>query len=463
MSHIRYTPEQADVLDQIAANDGIVLVKAGAGSGKSFMARRTAIELKVKSGLYTAFNKAIVEEGVEKFAGTPVMCKTLHALAYKYAKPEKPIKEFSYKCIEENIVYPEKRKIIDAINDFFVSSSSCMYDFMEEYFKDHPRMSYMATLATKYIEGMAEGTVNPTFNFMLKSLHLLMLEGEVVIEVDLMIMDEINDVTAVALEIFKLVKAPKKLGLGESHQAIYEFLNLVDGFEELKDEATTMHLTQSYRCSEDVAERIENKMRSVMCKDFRFKGTDKPVLNGETLYCTMTNAAIVDHIQERLEQGKSFTLLRKPADIFAAPLAVLAASRGKKPFQDKYAFLVDAFDEYTRQSHHKSYFAYLKAEVDDVEINSAVSLLAKMKGKGVNLYEVYKEAKEVRPDPKYTISTVFTSKGLEFENVWIADDLNSNFTLACDGELDDDEALIAKRCYYVAASRCGRNLENSVL
>lgn len=463
MPEIKYTPEQADVLDHMLENNGITLVEAGAGCGKSFMSRRIVQELPIKSGIYTAFNKAIVEEGVDRFYGTPIECKTLHALAYRYAKPEMPIQSFSYKCVSERLIYSEKRKIIDALDTFFVSSSTCMYDYFEEYFKDHPRKSYMVEIAASYVDGMANGKTNPTFNFLLKSFHLMLVEEIVEVKVDIVILDEINDVTAVALEIFKLIKADKKLGLGETNQAIYEFLNLVNGFELLKDQATTLRFTQSYRCSVDVAQRIENKMRKVMNKDFRFKGTDKPVTNGKTLYCTLTNAMIVDKIQRRLEEGKSFTLLRKPSDIFAAPLAVLSASTGKVPYQSKYAFLVDVFEEFKTQNLHKTYFKFLLKEVNDEEINNAVKLLQRLSSEGINLFSLYKEAKEAKPDKNYTISTVFTSKGLEFETVYIADDLNTKFDTACRGELGDEEAVTAMRCYYVAASRCGVNLQNSLL
>jgi superfamily I DNA/RNA helicase len=447
----------------MVTEDGIMLVEAGAGTGKSFMSRQIIKELHIRSGIYTAFNKAIVEEGVNRFAGTPIECKTLHALAYRYVKPSMPIKTFSYKCIEEKITYSEKRRIIEVLDTFFVSASTCMYEYFYEEFKNHPRAKFMATLAEKYVQSMADGDTNPTFNFLLKSLHLMMVEGTVEIKVDIVILDEINDVTAVSLEIFRLIKAPKKLGLGETNQAIYEFLNLVNGFEVLKNEATIKKFTQSYRCSVSVAQRIENKMRKVLDDTFRFIGTDKPVTNNKTLYCTLTNAAIVDQIQRRLEEGKSFTLLRKPADIFAAPLAVLSASQGKKPYQSKFEYLLDVFEDYKAQDHYKTYFKFLIAELDDEEINNAVKLLMRLSSENINLYEVYKDCKNVLPDKYYTISTVFTSKGLEYETVYIADDLNRRFIKACEGELIPSETLTAIRCYYVATSRCGVNLYNALL
>lgn len=460
---IRYTPEQADLLDLVKEQNGIVLVEAGAGTGKSFMSRRIVEELKPKSGIYTAFNKAIVEEGVNRFYGTPIECKTFHALAYRYINPKMPIESFTYKCIAEKLTYPEKRKIIDTIDEFFVSSSTCMDDYFDTSFKNHPRSKFMSDTCANYVNKMVEGEVNPTFNFLLKYFHLMLVEKTVEIKIDLLILDEINDVTAVSLEIFKLIDANKKIGLGETHQAIYGFLKLVNGFEELKDVATTLKLTQSYRCSEQIAKRINDKMSSVLDPNFKFVGTDTPVKNGLTLYCTNTNAMIVDAIYERLSVGKSFKLLRKPAEIFAAPLAVLSASQGKKPYQRKYEYLVDLFEDYKAQDKHKNYFKYLQEVLDDDEISNAIRLLMKLKTKNVNLFSIYKEAKEAKQDNSYTIATVFTSKGLEFEEVYIADDLNRHFTDACEGKLDTEAAITAMRCYYVACSRAGNVLKNSIL
>lgn len=462
---VRYTPEQADVMDWITENDGILLIEAGAGCGKTFIAKQVVETLKPKSGIYTAFNRAIVEEGKERFKETAIQCKTFHSLAYKYVNPKLPIEPLTYRCItgKFHLTYSEKRLVIDTIDKFFVSSSTCMYDFFEEELKDNSKCTTLAKICSDFVIKMAEDEINPTFNFMLKSLHLMLVEKTVNINVAIVILDEINDVTAVSLEIFKLINAPKKLGLGETHQAIYEFLNLVNGFEELADCATTMKLTQSYRCSTNIAKAIQKKMRKYLSPDFTFAGTDNPVANGLTLVCTLTNALIVDAIYERLLTGKGFTLLRKPAEIFAAPLAVLTASKGKKPYQARYNFLLDLFEEYQQQNKHKSYFKHLQAELDDDEINNAIKLLMKLNSKNVNLFSLYKDAKNATVDPTYTISTAFTSKGLEFEKVIISDDLNSNFTSAINGEFDTATATTSMRCYYVACSRSGKYLQNSVL
>lgn len=459
---IKYTPEQADVMDHISEKDGILLVHAGAGTGKTFMAKQVVKELQPAKGLYTAFNKAIVEEGKGRFKGTNMECKTLHALAYKYVQPG-DISDISYSCIKEKIAYARKFELIQGINNFYVSASTDMYEFFEEYYDvDNQNRAMLIKLSIKYIEMMLDGSIQPTFNFLLKYFHLMLVEQSIDCKYDLVILDEINDTTAVALEIFKLIEAPKKLGLGETNQAIYEFLNLVDGFEELEG-VPVINLTQSFRCSSTIAAKIQNVMRRDVSEDFTFVGTDEPVENGRELYVTRTNAAIIHEIVNCLEARKGFKLLRKISEIFAYPMAIISAGNGKKVYQKKYRFLEEEYENWQEtRSRSKGWWEHLLEYVDDPETKSAVNLLATLKRRNWNLFDVYNKAKEMPADLTYTIATVFTSKGLEFEHVVICDDLNAAIQNIIDeGGIQSHDDLVAYRCYYVACSRAGKNLHNA--
>lgn len=463
MSIIKYTPEQADIMDDVVDLEGILLVSAGAGTGKSFIAEQIARSLKPKRGLYTAFNKAIVKEGIKRFEGTRMECRTMHSLAYGFSNPNnRQIEDLTYSCITENITYSKKSSIIKGIDMFFVSSSTDMYEFFDEYFEHEVDKERLSELCVKYIELMINGKISPTFNFLLKYFHLALVEGATDIKYDLVILDEINDTTAVVLEIFKLLNAPKKIGLGESHQAIYQFLNLVDGFEELKD-ASVKNLTHSWRCSEGIAKKIESFYRREADKSFKFIGTSEPVENGKDLYCTLTNASIIDRISVCLKINKQFTLLRRPEDIFACPLALTTANSGREPYQKKYKFLAKEYEYYQDQpAGNKSFFHYLLDHVDDVEISNGVRLLMKFRKEGINIFDIYKRTKNAKSDEKYTIATVFTSKGLEFERVYIANDLNNNIErIRENGGIKSLEDLVGYRCYYVACSRAGKQLINA--
>ena len=470
MTLIKYTPEQHEILDWFAEpqeiipeyNGAVLLVEAGAGSGKSFMAERVVAQEKPKKALYTAFNKAIVQEGKARFKGTSVDCNTFHSLAYQNIKPKKDINDLTYTSIKEKLSYSDKYAVIDAINLFFVSASTDMYEFFDNHFEAHEKHVLLAETSVKYVEKMIEGKIDPSFNFLLKYFHLMLVNNEIELYYDIVILDEINDVTAVALEIFKLIKAPKKLGLGETNQAIYDFLNLVNGFEEL-DKAHVLRLTQSFRCSVLIAKRIEKFMKEGVNKNFKFLGTEEPVKNKNTLYCTLTNSKIIQHIADRLAAHKGFHLLRNISEIFAYPLAIISAGRGKKVYQKRYRFLEEEYQNYTESRKAKqSFLQHLLEHVDDQETKSAVNLLMTLQKRNLNIFSLYEEAKAAEVDATYTIATVFTSKGLEYETVYIADDLNNKIeSIKNNGGIKSRDDLIAYRCYYVAASRCGFDLQNA--
>jgi len=461
MTFKKFTPEQYEMVDWMQENDGILLVEAGPGTGKSFMSREVTEVLAPKTCLYTAFNKAIVEEGVARFRGLNVVCKTMHALAWAFVRPKK-INDISYKCITENITYKQKAQVIDAIDRFYLSASTDMYEFMEEFFTEKHELK-LIDISVKYIEKMIAKEIDPTFSFLLKYFHLCLLDGSATCEYDLVILDEINDTTAVVLEIFKLINAPKKLGLGETNQAIYDFMHLVNGFEVLADEATILPLTQSFRCSENIAKKIQQFMRNDVNPNFKFIGTDEPVRNGKYLYCTATNGMIIKAIHEALQAGNGFHLLRKISEIFAYPMDIATAGRGKKVYHRKHAFLEDEYHEYEKiKRKGYSWLAHLLECVADQETKTAVNLMLSLNRKNVNLFDLYNQAKNADVDLDYTIATVFTAKGLEFETVHIADDLNARIKKIRDeGGIQNHDDLVAFRCYYVAVSRCGVDLINA--
>jgi len=458
MTHKKLTKEQVAVVEYMESpeNTGILLVSAVAGSGKSYLSRVVVDTLKPRSALYTAFNKAIVEEGIDRFEGTEVECKTLHALAYRYVQPKAGIEALAYTCITEDLTYPQKASIIEGIDKFFVSASTDMAEFFNTIFEED-----LADIAESYVQKMIDEKIKPSFGFLLKYFHLMLVEDNSICEYDLVILDEINDTTAVALEIFKSIKAPKKLGLGEPTQAIYQFLNLVDGFSALKG-AKVLPLSKSFRCSKRIAERVEEFVHTYVDTDFKFTGSSTPIRNGKTAYITLTNAYVIQALSDRLRLGKGFTLLRKASEIFAYPLALVSAASGKEVYQKQYKFLNNEFDNYQRSSKKGTFYNYLTEVVQDKQMESAISLLGSLRMAKINIFDLYAKVKKAKKDPNFTVATVYTSKGLEYETVQIAEDLNASVQNIINSGDRDEEDLTIMKCYYVACSRCSVNLHNGI-
>lgn len=447
---MKYTPteQQQTILDTVATNiEGrVVTIRARSGCTKTSTSRLIVNTLKPKKTLYFAFNKAIVEEGKEVFPPS-VECKTLHALAYKYIQPGK-VESFTYLCIKEKLSYPHKLEILNVVDEFFRSASVDMYEYFEEYLT-----SEQAEIAAKYVEKMLDDEMPKPFNLLLKELHIHLYTGEIVIDgYDLVLLDEAADTTAVAVEIFKLIKSPKKVMLGDPLQSIYGFMNLVDGFV-LVDNPIELSLTKSFRCSTDIADRTRTFVKKNLLKSFEFEGFDRPSEDNSIMYISATNSQLVRKMKDLMQEGINFKLLRDVKDIFAPTLALATASMGKEVYHKKYKFLEKEYRNYT-MSRYKNFFSYIKKEVQDEEIHSAIDTISSFNESNINIFSVLKEVKAMKPNPNVTLCTGFTAKGLEVDRVCILDDLNTkvNKIVMSGGPKDDNDYTVLKLA-YVALTR----------
>ena len=473
------TNEQITILNAVkeSADKHITLIDAKAGTGKTYLSYKIVEMLKPQKALYTAFNKAIVEEGKQVFANYNVECRTLHSLAYAYVKPKKQIEAFTYTCITENIPYTHKRIIINALDEFFRSDSLDSSEFINNYIHAaiekeqyngfieasanvHKIAFKLIALANKYLNLMMEEKIPPTFNYLLKWFHYLLAESELDINYDLVLIDEIQDTSGVMLEIFKLLPAKYKVGAGDVDQRLYHFMNLVNGFELLTN-AKVYPLTQTFRCSTEIAEQIEQFGKRYLHNSFHFIGIDHPIADGKTAYITSTNAGIVAVINQLHREGKGYVLTRPIKDIFAAPLAVVTASKGKAVYHKQYKFIEDEYKVWREQRIHRTFLVHLLCEVDDEEIHNTVELLQSFNAMRINIFDVLNEAKKVKKNPLITVGTAFSLKGLAFETVHIHSDLNKAVEQIIKKGVHVEEDMVTLRLYYVAASRARRNLHNA--
>lgn len=417
------TGEQQAVVDTVCdgvEDNQIIAVNAVAGSGKTATAEAVIKAFEPKNGFYTAFNRAIVQDSAKRF-GKLLQCKTIHALAYKYVKPTGDIEDMNYSTITEKISYEDKATIIDAIDDFFRSDSLDI----EEYVKTKTNNEQLQKLIIDYANMMLCGDIPPTFNFMLKCLHMMLADGEVDIDFDLLILDECQDTTAVALEIFKLIHAKKKVILGDRFQNIYSFMNTVNAFEKL-DNLKLLKLSKSFRCSPLIADIVESYGQRNLMENFEYKGN--PELSkgeGTVAFITRTNAYLIERMNTLLDEGHTFSLTRNINEVFAMPIALLNASNGKPVYDKKYKFLEKEYQKYLDlRLEYKSFFEYLENVVNDSGINSTCKILTKFANKNINIYELKTKVRSITPNPKVILTTAHAFKGLEADMVFIEDDLN---------------------------------------
>jgi hypothetical protein len=433
-----------DTLNNVYANNSEIYISAVAGSGKTTLARYIVSKLGITNYIYTAFNKKIVEEGTKHFGSSK--SKTFHALAWSYCdNPNIGSLYASNVIANEFASYLMKKDVVDTLDAFCLSS----YDCLSEYCIDNDVSKEIEDLVELHLIKMSNREIPHTFNFMLKELHLNLLDSTVKIDLDILIVDECQDITPVMLEIFTLINAKIKLYLGDVTQSIYTFLGLVSAY----DKADKInYLTNSFRVDPNIAKRIELFCNRYLDEDFTMVGINTSKKDTTKAYITYSNAAIIKYIIDSGETEFNFT---KPVkEIFEVPLNVLKIMLKQEVKNPKYY----TFKQMIRTG------VIDKENLDD-DIASAYSIVRWAINMKIDLVTLSTTIKH-NPKAKLCIATAHSIKGAEFGTVTICDSLNSYVTTRLSdtvGRYTDKEKEEAAKLYYVATSRCKHTLNNATL
>ena len=368
---MQLTQEQQTILKTISNKDcNFVKINAVSGSGKTSSLIAIAEHLNVKNGLYISYNKAIAKEASEKF-GSIIDCRTIHSLAYGFT-----VKHFNLKLvptlkpriITERIDYIRKSHLVDILNKYFLSRHVTIQGYLEEFYPNsHPDE---LTMLKKYFVKMKEGQCDCSHDFYLKLFHILLHHKIVTTQdYDLLMLDEAGDVNGASLEIFRLIKAKKKVMVGDNQQNIYSFNQTINGFEALKDEGASLGLSQSFRVSTSIAPYIEDFCHAYLDPSMVFKGVEYksiPEHNVATFgYIARTNGGVVAKMIELEEQRQRYNLTRPVKSLFALPLLLMRLNKtpDSEIFATEYKFLEEDMRDYTSdhklQMHFKSPLMYI--------------------------------------------------------------------------------------------------------
>lgn len=460
------TDEQQLVVDTVcSSNDNrIIAVNSIAGSGKTSTGDAIIRAVQPKNGFYTAFNKAIVTNSAARF-GNLVKCKTVHALAWQYIRPSS-IEEFTPNSIVENISYEDKLTVINVLDGFYRSAFTDIEDYVDIATKDE----VIKDLVIKYATMMLEGKISVTFNYLLKCLHLLLLNKEIEIDFDLFILDEAQDTTAVTLEIFKLINSDRKIIFGDKFQNIYTFMDTVNAFEELND-LNLLRLTKSFRCNPLVAETVEHFGRQYLEDDFQFKGNPDVFqeYGASTAYLSRTNASVIERMYTLMTLGFKFHSVRNIDELFALPLVIDTLMQYRVLTDPRYKFLEKEFYKYLSSNCYGDFTDYLQLNMGSPAIVSACNTVNKFKKLKIDIKYLKERIKACNTDKRLIVTTAHAYKGLEADTVIIENDLNNsvnnailsyqdakeNFAIDLPREVKED-----LNTYYVALSRAKTVLNN---
>ena len=434
------TNEQEHILKTITSPGcNFIKINAVSGAGKTSTLIEIAKALSSRRGLYMAYNKAIAKEASEKF-GSLVDCRTIHSMAYGFTVKHfnlKLVQNLKPKIITERMDYVRKSFLLEALTKYFLSRHVVIQNFIDEYYENKITPDEAQLLKSYFIK-MKEGLCECSHDFYLKLFHIFLHHKIIKTpDYDLLMLDEAGDVNGASLEIFRLLSAQKKVMVGDNQQNIYSFNQTINGFEALKDEGTSLGLSQSFRVSTSIAPYIEDFCHAYLDPSMVFKGVEYksiPEHNVATFgYIARTNGGVVAKMIDLEEQRQRYNLTRPVKSLFALPLLLMRLNKtpDSEIFATEYKFLEEDMRDYISdhklQMHFKSPLMYIEAQHgDDAGIMSALNLLKRFEpGKIINTYNKALEHEKHHETHQITVTSAHSSKGLEYDSVYILDDMNA--------------------------------------
>lgn len=466
------TLEQQEIIDHIksSTSDELILVNSIAGAGKTHLLTEIVKQVPHTSGLYLAYNKSIAVEASKKFPSS-IDCLTTHSLAYRNTVKQNGLRvgTFTYRDIQEKVHYETKAEVIDCIKQYCLSS----YIEFQDYATSVALDPYVVKLCETYLEKMSLGKIECTHDFYLKLFHTYLADGHLVFnKLDFLLLDESGDLNEVTLEIFKLLPARIKVAVGDSNQNIYTFNHTINAFSILNSEGTHFNLTQSFRVSSKVASRIEAFCKRFIDPSMQFKGidyTDNTIK--DRCFITRTNAGLINQMIQLNMERTPYTLVRSASEIFRIPLMICYLKYQGKITEPSYKHLQADFDEWYEepkiQLEYKNPLLYLQdIHEHDFPLQQAIKLvLSKGKKLVIDTFEEAKKHEKLRTN--LYLSTSHSSKGLEWDEVVITEDMNKSIedlittmTTVPDYVLSPED-LESLNLYYVACSRAKKSLLNA--
>ena len=463
------TTEQAAVVSHLKGDSGTgyTLVDSVAGSGKTHLLVAISHAIPHTNGLYICYNSSIAAEARHKFPST-TSCSTTHSLAHRaVVKPYRlKLGNFYYKSILEKVSYDKKQRIVDYIKSFCLSS----YTSFDAYVASCPTESLVATLSRKYLDLMQTGKIECGHEFYLKLFHLLLANGTLTYDpFDFIMLDEAGDLNEVTLAIFQLLPSPRKIAVGDQHQNIYQFNETINCFNVLNGQGTLFHLTKSFRVAPSIASRVQSFCRRYLDPAMTFTGTPQSSTPQTFAYLTRTNSALIAHMITCINAKRQFGLVRKPDEIFRMALMVCSFKYQSFITVASYNHLQSDIDEYYENEDLYKPLSLLQYIADlhdhDEPLLQAIKLV--QRHGAANIINAFNVAKQCSKTPQpYILATGHSCKGLEFDEVHIAEDLNqsirkitsaSSFNPSAISDVDRE----ALNIYYVACTRARINLVNA--
>lgn len=445
------TKEQATALEGVSSNPKVRII-AAAGSGKTTFLTMCA-QQHPEPSLYLTFNKNMAEEARNKFPFN-VDVRTTHSIAFAFTgrdiahKLTRPKGAYKNVCgtgteiarhfriapyvlqggrsisgtamgyAVKNTLARFEQSDSQEINYQHVSFKEAAKEMKNPYFS---KEEYVARVL-KYAKKLWEERINPESQMMATHdtyLKLFQLKEISLSGYDRIYLDESHDSNPCLIDIVLKQDVPTVM-VGDRFQAIYQWRGAVDALDMV--DWPTFYLTKSFRFGEEVA----NAARSVLTDPegkilLPVKGNDQKQskivseIEGDCYTKVFrTNAALISEGIEMIALGKSIALNIDVRD-FKSLIESVSALKDKNMKGVKHQDVVpfNSWGEFE----------------EEVEVGSSLELkrVYKYVKEGVH-WEMLRilDSYVPPPNPKITFTTAHRSKGLEFDNVILAEDFKES-------------------------------------
>ena len=442
-----------------------LVVKSGAGTGKTSTLVEYAKENPNDTMLFLAFNRAISDDATSKFPRGNVQCRTTHSIAYaKYGGAIKHKLQANIRLTQiKNLCHcswGETHIIKDAFQ-VFLSSKDDVISAKHIHSSLNTQLMERIVKCTDLLWHMSKDPENNfpcTHDVYLKLFHL----SKPILDFDTILFDECQDANDLQADLV-LSQPCKKIFVGDDHQQIYRWRNANNAMTKLIDAgAEVMYLTKSFRFADNIA-RLAN---SILYYKHAHTKCDLMVLegNGKEEDVNFVPKQGQTAILHRTVYGTIETAIKTHEDVY------WIGGINSYHIEDLLdVYYLQSNQNYKIRNKHKlkdyaDYSEYIDMALvtKDAEMNRAIRILDQY----TNIEDLigklnYKTAREPE-NAGVIITTCHRAKGLEFDKVIIADDFSDIPTeIPCDHEhkplmtQQEFEARIADELnlMYVAITR----------
>lgn len=459
----------------------VMLIRAGAGTGKTTTLRGLAQRSPQSKMLYLAFNRAIKEEAASKFTSN-VKPMTAHGMAFArvgkdYANtPDKlasgdlkpfhvaPAIKNSLSKIPASMGNLYGGRVIEAIKSFIISGDP---EIAEHHLslsgapaeKKHFMPDRILADAKQVWEAMCD-LKNPLPMMHDGYLKLFQLSSPK-LWYDTILLDEAQDTNPVIQAIVEAQGHTRRIYVGDEHQAIYSFRGAQNAMAQVQADAE-FFLTGSFRFGPEVARLANELLEAKGETQLHLRGLGAPSKVGALAehlphtYISRGNSALFARAVQALDDNEKFSfvgpLYNYRLDLVTQTFEFSSGNKVRDPFLSAFRDFVD-LEEYAEA-------------MEDHEWAGRCKLVNKYSKRIPYLVSKIQEKAGTYPGPgapKVVLSSAHRAKGLEFDNVKLANDFMDFFDEES-GEWVDLTSPNGKQVeevnlQYVAATRAKRFLE----